>query len=480
MNNLKFLKHYGWRGLMDSLTGGFIVLIIAIIQQRIFFGLQLNEINYKFLIVPFIVGTTVGTLISLLIKTNKQKQKSNLELEALYQCLDQRLEESVAKWHDMEKQFFHAQRMESLGQLVSGVAHEFNNILSIINFSVEVIKDENKNYKINHLIDKISSAIERATSLIHRLMLFSRKTNINNYEAIDLKEAITSAIQLVSISIPAKIELKFNSENSDFPIKGNKFEIEQVIINLVNNAIHAIGEKSGIINLRLAKNSSASQAQLIIKDNGDGMSELTLTHIFDPFFTTKEVGEGTGLGLSVVHGIIKNHNATIEVSSVKNKGTEFFVKFPLLTNSNRNVSKELEKVNTLALQDKRIKVLIVDEENSVANLVKGLLEKKDYLVKVCYDVENALNLYKQENFEVIIFDYKTPIKSSIELLGKIKELDKNTPFIMLSGINTNIKEKELIESKSFKVIYKPFSAFDLDLAIQNLMIENAVPFKKMA
>ncbi|MCB0392110.1 MAG: ATP-binding protein [Bdellovibrionales bacterium] len=332
MNKIKNLIFYfGWKGFRASLFGGCLIALVAVIQQMVFFHFSFHQLNYKFLFLPFFVGFTVGGLISLLKKAIGLEKKARNDLETLNNNLDKKLSESIIKWREAEKQLFHSQRMESIGLLTSGVAHEFNNILSIIQFSMELYSKDDPRNNNAELEKKIFSAIDRASALIKKLMIFSRRTDENQFEDFDLVEAIEIAIKLMSVSVPKNIILNYDLVEGDYLISGNKQEIEQVLINLVNNAVDAIGEKNGeiSISLKLINNSIVQQALICVKDNGMGIPSDKLDRIFEPFYTSKEVGKGTGLGLSVVHGIISNHLGMITVSSEQGSGTEFQIFLPL-------------------------------------------------------------------------------------------------------------------------------------------------------
>lgn len=470
------LTYYGWRGFLNSLIGGGIVSIIAIFQHSVLFNISFSEIKYSFLFIPFAVGFTVGTLIHLLVQSILMEQTSKKDLEVLYANLDERLNESLQKWRDTEKQLFHAQRMESIGQLASGIAHEFNNILSIINFSMELIQHESESAKVKYLSDKIFAAIERASSLIHRMMMFSRKSQSSEMMEANLREAVESAVKLVLVTVPSHIQLSLSTDvNAEYLIRGNKFEIEQVILNMVNNAIHAIGDKEGKIHISMGnvKNSEGEQVYIFIEDNGKGMPASVQAHIFDPFFTTKDVGEGTGLGLSVAHGIINNHAGRVEVSSQESKGTVFKMYFPKISDGPKAKTAQVSVPKSKNKELVNYRVLIVDDEPSVADLAKSLLESRGYQVHVCYDVDEAIEIFSNENFEIVISDFKMPGLTGLELLDQMKKIRADMRGLIMTGLNAVFKKEDLLKLGVSQVIAKPFCTSDLDQAIRQAVGHNS-------
>ncbi|MCB0357845.1 MAG: hypothetical protein KDD40_12600, partial [Bdellovibrionales bacterium] len=226
-------KYYSWQGLIWSMMGGFAVVVLAIVQQNIVLNIHLNKMSYKFLILPFFVGFVFSALVCALIQAILREQKAKQKLEHLNSNLDQSLEESLLDHKNMQKQLFHAQRLESIGRFTSGVAHEFNNILAIIHFSMDILQQSLQTPEAQKLSEKIFLALERAGSLIERMMLFSRKSDESKYDEVNFKNCVANAIKLVSVSVPIDIKLVLKIEEGDYYILGNNFEIDQVIINLI-------------------------------------------------------------------------------------------------------------------------------------------------------------------------------------------------------------------------------------------------------
>jgi len=245
----------------------------------------------------------------------------------------------------VEKQLVHAQKLESLGTLAGGIAHDFNNMLLVILASAQSSLDRlrNGNHDVIPAIDRIETAAQRSKSIVDQILVFSRQDDPENMEALNLVDALQEAVTLIRAGVLPSIEIEVAIEEPIVLILGDITKIQQVIINLVNNACFSCGEKNGkvVMDLRSIEMTKAvaedhyplkagKYAKLSVTDNGVGISEQDRAKIFDPFFTTKEVGEGTGLGLSVVHGAVVSHGGAIFCESTQGEGATFTVYLPLL------------------------------------------------------------------------------------------------------------------------------------------------------
>jgi PAS domain S-box-containing protein len=230
----------------------------------------------------------------------------------------------------LERQMHHSQRLEALGTLAGGVAHEINNALVPVVALTKVVAHrlpEDSRERRN--LETVMTGAERSRDLVKQILAFSRKEEAQpQRESVDVAAVLRGAMQLMRATLPASIRLEEEIVPVP-PVLGDAGQLQQVIVNIVTNAAHAIGEGQGRITVRLAKDLSIAQLRLSIADTGCGMDEATLARIFEPFFTTKQVGEGTGLGLSVAHGIVKEHGGRIEVASQPGQGTRFDILLPL-------------------------------------------------------------------------------------------------------------------------------------------------------
>ncbi len=248
-------------------------------------------------------------------------------------------------------QTLQALKMEAMETLAGGIAHDFNNILSgIVGYSEVALVLAEKDRQLFDIIGKILETCDRAKHLINQILLFSPQSyQIYDDEPVQVSSIISEVIKLLSVSLPGNIEIKENIDNNTGLIKASPAMIHQVIFNLCTNAIHSMKETGGVLTIdlsdiilgiedaRLYKNTEPGHyLKLIVTDNGTGIPDEIIDKIFDPYFTTKYKGEGTGLGLSVVHGIVKNYKGTISVYSKPNIQTSFTVMLPLMTTRDDN------------------------------------------------------------------------------------------------------------------------------------------------
>ena len=235
--------------------------------------------------------------------------------------------EGERKRRDLEAQLHHSQKLEALGTLAGGMAHDLNNTLvPIVALSKTMARRLSEGSRERASIELIVQAADRARDLVGRVLMFSRKEQIQ-YTPVELKQVVEQGLKLLRSLVPTTIDLV--SELAPVPsIMGDPGQCYQVLVNLISNAARAIGNGPGAISVRLEYDSSSDRVVLAVQDTGCGMDEATQRRIFEPFYTTRKAGEGTGLGLSVVHGIITRHGGTIDVKSALGEGTTFFIRFP--------------------------------------------------------------------------------------------------------------------------------------------------------
>ena len=276
---------------------------------------------------------------------NEQLLDLNSKLKVKVVEQDEEIRQSEKERNELEVQLTDAQKMEAMGTLASGIAHDFNNILSgIVGYSEVALLLSEDDSQVSNILGKILEACDRAKDLINQILSFSRQ----NYEAhdeepIQVAPIIGEVIKLLRVSLPENIEIRENINRNTGLIKASPTMIHQVIMNLCTNAIHSMKANGGVLSIDLttAKLDSGSShiynnmkpgyyLKLAIGDNGPGIPVGTMEKIFDPYFTTKEKGEGTGLGLSVVHGIVKNYKGAVTVNSIANVNTTFEIVLPLM------------------------------------------------------------------------------------------------------------------------------------------------------
>ena len=373
----------------------------------------------------------------------------------------------ITEHRKLEEQFRQSQKMEAVGQLAGGVAHDFNNILTaIIGYGnlIEMKMKEDDPFKV--YIEHILSSSERAANLTRSLLAFSRK-QIMNPRPVNLNEIVERVVKLLSRLIGEDIELRTILTDKALTVMADSSQMEHVLINLATNARDAMPD-GGLLTIDTetvkideefikahAYGKLGTYALISISDTGAGMDEKTRDRIFEPFFTTKEVGKGTGLGLAMVYGIIKQHDGYIHVYSEPDKGTTFRIYLPV-------IESEIEEIKTEDL--KSVKggaetVLVAEDDASVRKLIQDILEKYGYKVITAEDGEDAVNKF-MENMGVIqllLFDVIMPRKNGKEAYTEIKKIKSDIKVLFLSGYTADIIHKKGILEEGMNFILKPVS-----------------------
>jgi len=380
----------------------------------------------------------------------------------------------------MEEDLRQSHKMESVGTLAGGIAHDFNNILSIIigntELALEGMPDWNPAY---NNIQEIKMASFRARDVVKQLLSYSRK-NKEELKAVDMAPVLKESLKLVRSTLPASIEIRDNLPDSTETVLADTTQINQIIINLCTNAAHAMPDEKGIIEifiepvdagrieaLKYNNAKPGKYLKLMIKDNGTGIDQENINKVFDPYFTTKEIGKGTGMGLSVVHGIVKSHNGYINIESDIIKGTTVYIYFPI--SSAKIFAKSIK--GGMKNSVKAGHILFVDDEKQIAKLAKQTLSRLGYFVTTEIDPILALRKFKTapDSFDLVISDMTMPQMSGAELTEKIKKIRKDIPIVICTGHSSLIDEKKSKELGISAFLMKPVSGTDLSKTIMRLV-----------
>jgi PAS domain S-box-containing protein len=375
----------------------------------------------------------------------------------------------LTKRKHLEDQLRESHKMEAIGTLAGGIAHDFNNILAGIVGFTELAKLRSENdEEMQEYLSNILTASDRAKDIIKQILTFTKKED-SKKQPLDLVEIIDEVILLQQPFIPSSIKLSKNLE----PVKqihGDSSQIHQLVMNLVTNAYQAITNNKGLLTISLSEKAVNENDKLNLEglppgefvfleviDSGEGMDSLTKENIFDPFFTTKGFSGGTGLGLSVVYGVVENHSGFIFCQSKLGKGTSFQVYFPVYEGG--EVKKE--KVSKAPEYGNKENIMYVDDESMITKFMKIILQKSGYSVEVFNNPKEALEEFRRnpDSFDLIITDIAMPELSGFELAEKILKIRKDIPVIMCSG---NPKEcKTDLDIKISSYISKPFNAVEV-------------------
>ena len=378
----------------------------------------------------------------------------------------------------LSNQLQQAQKMEAIGTLAGGIAHDFNNILGMIIGYAEIAKlDVTNTKKIPGYLNKILTAGNRAKELVQQILTFSRQTK-KEIKPLKVKLIVKEVLKLIRSSLPVTIEVE-SSIRSDAFIMGDPTQVHQVVLNLCTNAAHAMRGDGGKLTVHLIDEkidsdvianyphlSSGNYLKLSVKDTGHGISPDIKERLFDPFFTTKKQGEGTGLGLAVVHGIVKNLNGEIVVESTLGSGSCFSVLLPVVENiDNDETIEEEPSVQTGA------NILLIDDEPTLVDIGKTLLEQMGFDVTARTSSIEALALFKAkpDKFDLVLTDFTMPEMTGDRLTKKILSIRNDIPIILCTGFSTEISKRNIQEIGAKGFLLKPIIKSELLNLINDLL-----------
>jgi len=393
---------------------------------------------------------------------------------------EKKQEEEVRR--DLETQLQQAQKMEAIGTLAGGIAHDFNNILSIIiGYSELVLMETPEGGKINQNIQEVLAAGGRAKELVKQILTFARQSN-TEVKPVQVKYILKEALKMLHASVPSSIEIRETIE-SDVMILADPTQIYQVIMNLCTNAVQAIKDEVGVMKVQLKEVSLNSRfterhpnilpggyLQLSVEDTGCGMKPDVLRKIFDPYFTTKGAGEGTGLGLSVIKGIVDRYKGTITVKSETGKGSTFDVYFPIMeTNAGKPASKsEGEDAPT---GDEAI--LVIDDELSISLLYAAMLTALGYRVTTRTSPIEAIDLFKSDpgRFDLVITDMTMPQMTGDLLALEMRKIKPDIPVILCTGYSKKISEEIVRATGINALLMKPVMQLEMAGTVRKVLDE---------
>jgi PAS domain S-box-containing protein len=388
--------------------------------------------------------------------------------------------EDITSQKNLEIQLQQAHKMESIGTLAGGIAHDFNNILGIIVGNTELAIDDVSEWNpARQNMEEIRTASFRARDVVRQLLSFARQTKLEK-KPTNIIPIVKESLKLLRSSIPTSTEIRQNIPTDIDTILADPTQINQVLINLCTNADHAMPD-GGIIkvilkNVELGENATAQYhnlnpgryVNLIVSDTGHGIPKEEIDRIFDPYFTTKEVGKGTGMGLAVVHGIVKGHNGLITVESELEKGTTFSMFFPVVE---KEAVVETESDEDLPAGNERI--LFVDDEESIAKLGHRRLERLGYKLESTTSPIKALALFRSQpdQFDLIITDLTMPKMTGDKLVKEILNIRSDIPIILCTGFSEKIDEKKAKEIGAADYIEKPLDKRDFAFKVRKVLDE---------
>lgn len=388
--------------------------------------------------------------------------------------------ENLNQQKRLEEQLLKSQKMEAIGSLAGGIAHDFNNILSgIIGYAelIEIFKITDPD-DIQTNIKEILQASYRARDLVKQILTFSRQDG-QEFSSIALKKIAHEALQLIRASIPHNIVIKEQFEASSDTVLVDSTQIHQVLTNLCTNAIHAMIESGGTLTLRISQveskklrlstgNGALPETMLSLEvfDTGSGISPEIIDHIFEPYFTTKRAGEGTGFGLSLVHGIVKSHDGYIEVDSQLGQGTCFRI---LLPQRMEQVEEKDKNIQTSFLE-RHGHILLVDDEPQQLGCGREFLEKLGFTVTALQSGLEAIRILKTSPtaYDILITDQTMPSMTGLELATQVREIRTDIPIILCTGYSHTLTSEKIRAAGITKMMNKPYSFTELIETLQQV------------
>jgi PAS domain S-box-containing protein len=369
----------------------------------------------------------------------------------------------------LQKQLIKSQKMESIGNLASGIAHDFNNIITIIQGRAQIVSmDLDRDNPLKKEMEYIIKACKQSTNITSQLLLFSRN-QIAELSTINLNELIKDLMKVLQPLTGENIAIITEFSDDLWNIFADRSNINQIIMNLAVNSKDAMpgGGKillkteniviSDLDSRNIPDSYPGKFVRLIFEDTGVGINEGNIQRIFEPFFTTKEKSRGTGLGLSVVYGIIKNRNGWISVSSEPGKGAMFKIYLPAYFGEDIDIKTETISISDLFGNGERI--LVVEDDISLLDFVSSLLLRYKYNVYRAENAEKAIEIFKKENgdFQLLLSDIVMPGKSGLELARELTEKNPNLKVILNSGYTKRRISRVSLEKKGIKFIFKPYT-----------------------
>jgi PAS domain S-box-containing protein len=402
----------------------------------------------------------------------------------------------ISEQKKLEEQLIQARKMEAIGTLAGGIAHDFNNILAVIMGQAELVSDEflGKVKKIEgpqlDWIRKsarhIVTAADRGAELVKQILTFSRQSK-RERKPIKLSTIIKDSLSLLRSILPATIEIRQDIHTSSHFVLADSTQIRQVMLNFGTNAAHAMRETGGILGITLEEIYLDAEMvkryndiniglhlMLTVSDTGHGMPPEVMKRIFDPYFTTKKTGEGTGMGLAVIHGIVKSHGGDISVQSQPERGTTFQVFLPCIVDTEKEKTGKAQLLEEIPGGSERI--LLVDDEIRLVDAVSQILRKKGYQVKGITDPLEALITFREKpgQFDLIISDVTMPHMTGIQLAREVKGINPDIPIILCSGFGSIITREQIEDLGVNDFITKPINRSNLTRLVRKVLDSKAV------
>jgi signal transduction histidine kinase/CheY-like chemotaxis protein len=459
----------------------------------------------------FISANVIGMFISYFLELSSRNdfnmrrllQQEQANVQAANNALEKRVKERTVQLTDanrnlkkeieirkkfekeraeLETQLFQLKKIETIGTLAGGIAHDFNNILTPIlgytDMALEELPDEST---LRFDIEQINHAATRGKDLVQQILTFSREINFDK-KPVQLNVVVLEVLNLLRPSLPAGIEIRQSLDPGIGTILADPTHMHQIVMNLYTNAIHAMTDKGGVLEIKLnvitadkklikqvPSLKNVRYVRMILSDTGHGMDSKTKERIFEPFFTRKEVGSGAGLGLSVVHGLVNNYGGAVTVESAPGKGTSFTIYLPQYGTgiiSQSDLNRTLTKGNEF--------ILFVDDEQEITYMGKKMLENIGYKVTIKTDSMSALEEFRSnpDKYSLLVTDQTMPGMFGTELASRMREIRPDLKVIIITGYIDKLSEDQMNETGISEIIMKPLIISDFSKVIRKVLDKN--------
>ena len=386
----------------------------------------------------------------------------------------------ISERKKLQNQLLQAHKMQALGTLAGGIAHDFNNIIfNIIGYTEMIKADVGEDSLSGQNLEEVLRAAYRARDLVRHIRTFSGQP-AQDRKPMQIQPVVQETMQLLRTSLPSNIKIRQQLNEACGPVMADPSQVHQVIMNLGSNAIHAMHEKGGTLTVEITESvideensytppglGSGSYIKISVSDTGHGMDRTIKDRIFDPFFTTKEPGDGTGMGLSVVHGIVKDYGGHIEVLSEPGGGTTFTIYLPRIDKQNQPTKRSVQP----HLNGGGEYILVVDDEEHNVYMLRQILERLGYHTTGRMSGLDALETFRGEpdQFDLIITDMTMPNMNGTQLAEKLLEIRPDIPIILCAGFSETIPEEKASALGIRQTVMKPTVTNELAAAIRRVL-----------
>ncbi|MBT6341538.1 MAG: response regulator [Desulfobacula sp.] len=415
---------------------------------------------------------------ALLLSIFAQQAAMAIEKARLFTALEERLKQEKT----MQAELARAEKLHVIGTLAGGIAHDFNNILfPIIGHTEMLLSDTPEDSPSKRSLNEIYSSSLRAKDLVKQILTFSRQES-SELQLMKMQPIIKEALKLIRSTIPSTIEIKHDIQTDCGVIKADPTQIHQIVMNLATNAYHAMEKTGGELKVSLKKvelgNYDVITPDMIpgeyvcltVSDTGTGIDKVITEKIFDPFFTTKAIGKGTGMGLSVIHGIVIRMGGAIQVHSKPGKGAQFQVYLP----AEKSLLEEQVTNSNAEIQSGTEHILLIDDEEAILTMEKKLLERLGYQVTSQIISVEALEVFRANSnkFDLVITDMQMPNMSGDKLSAELVKINPDIPVLLCTGYNEAMSEEKAFSMGIKGFLLKPIVLKDLSQKIREVLDSN--------